>query len=172
MSNFGIGFEVEVKGLKEQLRKLEGFGATAQRRLVPAMEDALMMVGDEAKRRAPVGVSGALRSSIGGKVTYAMGTDVRGVVGSALPYAAAVEKGSRPHYPPVANIAYWVDRKLGLRDAMEIYGTALAIARKIGARGTKARPFLFPALEKMMTAVNRRFKKAADDALKDLEVRP
>lgn len=171
MADWGIGYEVEIKGLKKQLEKIERMGAIAQPKLVRAMTRSLGMVQAEAQKRAPVGVSGELRSKIGSQVTHAMGTDVQGVVGASAQHAAAVETGSRAHFPPVSNIAYWVDRKMGYKRGETIYGHALAIARAIARRGTRAHPFMKPAYEKFKGRVADEFKAAIDETLKDMEVR-
>lgn len=171
MTSGDLGYSVEVRGLDEQLRKLERMGDFAQGPLVAAMNWSLSAVEREAKQLAPVGVTGILRSSIGHEVRYAVGTDVRGVVGASAPYAAAVELGASAHYPPVSNIAYWVDRKLQVRDGQEIWQIAVAISRKIGAHGTKARPFLMPAYEARQAAIVERFRQALEQVTKALVVR-
>jgi len=168
---FGVGYEVTIKGLDEQMQKLERFAAVAQPELTQAMHNVLFMVEAGAKQNAPVGVTGELRSGIGSQVTYAAGTDVRGKVGASAPHSAAVELGARPHFPPVANIAYWVDRKLGVQDGFEVYGIALAIARKIARVGQKKHPFLRPALEKNQARILDEFRGAAERVLKKMEVR-
>jgi hypothetical protein len=86
----------------------------------------------------PRGVGGAagLAGSMFGEVQTA-GLTVSGVVGSPLAYAEVVEVGRRPgSFPPVAPIALWAQRKLGLSET-EAQGAALAIARKIFWHGTE-----------------------------------
>lgn len=173
MSDFGVGYDVEIRGLDEQLKKIAQFEAIAQPELEHAMTNVVGLVEREAKKLAPVGVTGNLKSAISGRVIYASGTDVRGKVGvgDGAPYGAAVELGARPHFPPVSNIAYWVDRKIGVRDGMEIYGIALAVARKIARAGQKPHPFMKPALEKVQDRIVEQFRSAADRILKKLEVK-
>jgi hypothetical protein len=168
MADSLIGFEIEVKGLDEQLRALQYFPQTAQARLEQGMRKGMALVEREAKREAPVGVTGELRASISHDITYAMGLDVRGVVGASAPHAAAVEMGAKPHFPPVSNIAYWVDRKLRVKDGMEIYGAALAIARKIAKTGGRKQPFLMPGYEKHKDDVVRFLQDSAVQALNDV----
>ena len=62
-------------------------------------------------------------------------------VGSTSPYAAYVEFGTRPHWPPVDAIEDWCEVKGIPVEA------AFLIARKIAERGTPARPFMRPALK-------------------------
>lgn len=59
-------------------------------------------------------------------------------VGTNAEYAAAVEKGSRPHFPPVAAIAPWAEAK-----GLSPWAVAFGISRK----GTRPHPFLGPALD-------------------------
>ena len=59
-------------------------------------------------------------------------------VGTNAEYAAPVEKGSRPHFPPLAAITPWAEAH-----GIPPFALALSIAR----RGTKAHPFLEPALD-------------------------
>ena len=54
----------------------------------------------EVQERTPT-THGTLRASIFGNVRRLGGIAVEGVVGTPLPYAPAVESGSKPHMPPV-----------------------------------------------------------------------
>ena len=85
----------------------------------------------EVKDRTPVGATGLLRNSIQSEVHGARTTQVRGVVASPLAYAIPVERGSRPHWAPIAPLKLWARRKLG--DERAAYAVRWAIAR----RGTK-----------------------------------
>jgi hypothetical protein len=75
-------------------------------------------------------------------------------------YAAAVENGSKPHFPPVAAIQKWVHlkqiagtysvksgKRTGAKMSQERQDRAAAflIARAISKRGTRPQPFLIPA---------------------------
>ena len=64
-------------------------------------------------------------------------------VTAGVNYAEFVEKGRQPgKFPPLGPIKLWATRVLGNP------GAAFAIARKIAMKGTKAQPFLGPALKK------------------------
>lgn len=65
-------------------------------------------------------------------------------VGTNAEYAAAVEKGSRPHFPPIEAITPWAKAH-----DMSPFGLALSIARK----GTAPHPFLEPALTDSKTDI-------------------
>lgn len=78
-----------------------------------------------------------LVNSIQGKTT-AREQQVTGVVGSNLKYAMAVEKGTRPHWPPVQVLEPWARRHGAV---------AFLVARAISRRGTKGHHMLENALE-------------------------
>lgn len=89
-------------------------------------------------RNTPRGVGGAsgLAGSMFGEVSTS-GMAVTGMVGTPLPYGQVIEYGRRPgSFPPVAPIALWAERKLGV-PADESFDVALAIARKIYHKGTE-----------------------------------
>lgn len=89
----------------------------------------------EVQERTPT-AHGALRMSIVGAVRALPGLGVEGVVGSPLPYAAAVEAGAKPHMPPVEPLIMWARQKLGVR-GREAESAGWAIARKISRIGTE-----------------------------------
>lgn len=90
-------------------------------------------VQNEAKRRAPVD-TGLLRSSIVHQVTGG-GSSVTVTVGSRVSYAADVEYGTAPHVivPKNGKALYWP-------------GAAHPVA-KVNHPGTRARPFMRPAVD-------------------------
>lgn len=86
----------------------------------------------------PAGVGGAagLRGSIHGQVEMT-GNTVRGSVSTSMPYGDIVEIGRKAgSFPPVAPIALWASRKLGVFDT-DLESAAFLIARKIYREGTK-----------------------------------
>lgn len=60
---------------------------------------------------------------------------VFGTLSNALPYAIPVELGTKPHFPPLAPLVSWVERKLELFGA-EAEAAARGIQRKIGREGS------------------------------------
>jgi hypothetical protein len=139
--------------------------AILQRELGTAVLGLVEDLATEARRRAPVGVSGLLRASIATKVT--LGTDaghlVQGTVftGAQVPYAAAVEVGTRPHWPPSgpgSALAVWAQRVLG--DAR----LSFVVARAISRRGTRARYFMRDALHVVRPHVRATLQAAVDRA--------
>jgi len=96
------------------------------------------------KRRAPVGVSGALRAGY----EVSPGDGANATIQNNVPYAGAVEFGSEPHMPPIAPLKQWARRVLGLTDD-EAREAAWAIAKSIEDEGTEAQPHIRPALDEL-----------------------
>ncbi|MCX4994261.1 HK97-gp10 family putative phage morphogenesis protein [Streptomyces longwoodensis] len=98
-----------------------------------AVDRTRMDVQNEARRRAPVD-TGRLRSSIVSRAEGG-GRSLGYVVGTNVSYAAAVEYGTAPHVikPKYKRALYWP-------------GAAHPVAQ-VNHPGTKAQPFLRPAIE-------------------------
>jgi len=137
---------VDVKGLVETQRKLEQTIADLRGdAFLQGMRDATLMVSRSAKERAPVD-TGRLRATITPEIRRE-GNTTLGVVGSNVKYAAAVELGSKPHFPPLAALENWARR----------HGTtAYVVARAIARRGTKAKRFLQGAFDENKDAIVRK----------------
>jgi len=117
------------------------------------LPDAGALIQGEAKRNLRANRTtneGQLRSSI---VSDVGRDEVK--IGSNLEYAAHVEYGTRPHFPPISAIQEWARKKIG--DGSK--STAFLIARKISRVGTKAQPFLRPALDVNRKNLVRMWKK-------------
>lgn len=99
---------------------------------------ATLFLEREVKERTPVGATGSLRGSIRARRPERLSDNVIGVVGSSNPHAVPVELGTRPHFPPLEPLKDWVRSRLDIRGKSEVHAVALAIARKIAARGTPA----------------------------------
>lgn len=97
--------------------------------------ESALNIQREAKKRTPVD-TGRLRSSIA--IEFSDG--LTATIGTNVEYAAAVEFGSQPHFPPPSALAGWA-RRHGMN------GKEFVLARKIARRGTPAQPFLFPSFE-------------------------
>jgi HK97 gp10 family phage protein len=123
-----------IKGVSQTLNNLnrvqQGIGSDKP------MKGAEEVLVRAARKNTPVD-TGALRNSITAKVT-AHGNHITGVIGSNLKYAMAVEKGTRPHFPPIHAVEGWA-RRHGIK--------AFLVARAISRRGTKGHHMLERALE-------------------------
>lgn len=72
-------------------------------------------------------------------------------------YAAALEYGSRPHWPPISALQGWADR----------HGIPVwAVARKIAREGTEARPYWQPAYEDLDRYVQGELSDFAEELLR------
>jgi len=172
-------WRVEVKGLRETQKKMEQVvkDLAAQRgsKLWSTIAKATMLVQRDARKNAPVN-TGRLRASIVPEVRGVYPATVKGVVGSKVKYAAAVEFGSKPHWAPIAPLIRWVHlkklagtysirthRRTGGKatQAAQDESVARAIRFKIAHYGTRARPYLQPAFDKNVG----RIKKLIGDAV-------
>ncbi len=129
-----MNITVSVKGDKELARKLNsGLYAPQLSRFFRRAGHTIMgLVMDKVPRW-----DGNLANSL--QVESDTAVPMRFVrVGTNAEYAEAVEKGSRPHWPPLEAITPWANDH-GIDPFL--------VQRTIGTRGTKPRPFLEPALE-------------------------
>lgn len=69
-------------------------------------------------------------------------------------YAAAVEYGSRAHFPPTQEIREWVRKKLRIAD-QRVNSVTFLVKRAMSHHGTKPHPFFAPAVEKNKSAASR-----------------
>jgi HK97 gp10 family phage protein len=134
--------EIEVKGLDEAVRMLDALPETVKTQAAAALATAAYETEAEAKRLAAVD-TGAMRSAIRARQVGSFAWEVR----SPRP-GVYVEFGTRPHFPPLAPIRAWA-RRHGIEKA------AFAIARKIARVGTRAQPFMRPALDKVMPRIRQ-----------------
>lgn len=94
-------------------------------------------------------------STIGPITTHATAETM---TGSSLIYAAPVELGTKPHFPPIAPLEDWVQAVLGIEDEMEINKVATLIAIKISKKGTKGNFAYRDAFVQSESALNVQFK--------------
>ncbi len=123
------------------------------------MREAVLTAEREVVERTPVD-EGRLRNSIVTDI-LGQGADLVGVVMTQqVPYAAVVELGSRPHWPPRQPLEGWVKRVLGV-PATEARRVAFLVARAISKRGTKAVRMFGEGRDAARPAVQRAFRNAA-----------
>jgi HK97 gp10 family phage protein len=104
--------------------------------MVEGMRKATLFITYAAKGLVPVD-TGRLRASITPAVET-QGDTVTGIVGSNVVYAPFVEMGTKPHWAPFRAFQVWAPRH-GMGEA-EVWWA-------VGLRGTKAHPYLKPAIE-------------------------
>jgi HK97 gp10 family phage protein len=109
------------------------------------LEASGSVVERSAKTKAPVD-TGRLKNSI---ISTVQG--LRAVVVAGVKYAPFVEFGTRPHWPPLSAMQPWA-RRHGFPAGR---AGAFLVARAIAQRGTKAQPFMEPALRENESRINR-----------------
>lgn len=104
-----------------------------------AMNESVALVQNQGQANAPV-KTGTLRRSITSQVQGA-GGNVKGIVGTNVPYAKYVHEGTGPHVivPVSAKALFWP----GARHPV----------KRVNHPGTKANPFLKKALAERRSAV-------------------
>lgn len=114
-----------------------------------AMTRSVVAIEADAKRRVPTDTHN-LQRSITHEVTT-QGTSIIGRAGTNQPYAEAVEKGRRAGAPPPPSNALlgWMGRK-GIDPSL-----AFVIARSIGRKGIRPRPYLKPGYDVNRLKINR-----------------
>jgi hypothetical protein len=96
-------YEIEIRGLTEQIMKLRNFDSIAGRHFRSAGETSIKFLERGWKIDAPVD-KGRYRSSITGQVKSVVGASVVAIVGTnvrsdrGFPYPAALEESARYHY--------------------------------------------------------------------------
>ena len=146
--------------------------------------DAVVAVGlamAEWKRQTegvpPPTDSGALAGAFSYNVTRGQQV-IKGELVNPLKYALAIEKGRKPgKRPPVAPIALWVTRVLGISDPKKARSVAYVIARAIGKRGFSPNHAVGPKGARMVQKgldaaekeIMRLFAGVAESTIKRLE---
>lgn len=105
-------------------------GKVVQSYINLALKNSANLVEQREHKEAPEGVTGKLNKSIKQFVT-----EIAATIGPDhnLKYPIYVEKGTKPHMPPVSAIQAWADAK-GIN--------AWALAKSISKKGTQANPFV------------------------------
>lgn len=115
-----------------------------------AMTEATMVLEGEARSLAgPSRDTGRLQGSISSKITGS-GTSLTGSVGPSARYGLWVETGTRPHWPPRAPLEGWA-RRHGI--------PVFLVQRAIARRGTRAQPFIGPALDRTRGRIEAIFSR-------------
>lgn len=171
MSNL-IGYEIELRGFDEQLKKLKDYDRVSDKYITEAMNKSGLLLVSKIKPLTPV-YRGALRNSIGSEVIHESATSIVGRVGSSLKseqYPAVMEFGRRPgaKMPPPDALERWVHLKLG---TVEGSGVGFVIARSIARKGIKGKRFMKRGWEAGKAQVNKFFEEALEKIADALAVK-
>jgi hypothetical protein len=149
--------------LKWNPELIDRFREATMQTLRNALELTLEYGINEAKRILQANgtnVTERLQDSLIWEVISSESDNITGKFGSPLNYAACVENGTRPHFPPVSAIIEWVHKKgitgtysvktgrrtgSNMTQEQQDEEAAFAIAWHIYHYGTRAHPFLTPA---------------------------
>lgn len=152
-------YTIDFEGLKELQANLARNPAVVREELERAVTEADLLLAREVQDRMPV-AGGTLRQSVFHEEEIG-DTGVTGLVASPLVYAAPVEVGTKPHFPPLEPLIDWVKAKLHITGDKEARGVAFLIGRKISRVGTPAqRPFGL-AFQAQFEQVHAIFDRAA-----------
>jgi hypothetical protein len=131
------------------------------------LTEALFLLEAEVKKLTPEGAGPIhIRDTIFSQVSL-RGEAFWGQVGTPSIYGEAVEHGTKPHFPPVAPILFWVEKILGL-SGKEAVGVAHAIVRKIGKKGTYGTHMFQYAFERNKSKVVGILKQIPEDIVKEI----
>lgn len=142
--------DVKLIGFKEFAKSLGASNSLIEKHGRDAILDSIAKIDSTAKANVTVD-TGKLKKSIKHNLKRTSGEVV---VDSK--YGAAIEFGTRPHFPPVAPLEAWAKRKLGRS------GLGFVVARKIAQKGTKAQPFFNPAINDSIIFLENRFRSALE----------
>jgi len=138
-------YSIEVKNLEQVTAAIASFPKKAGIHVNEAIRKTLVSIQRDATIEAPTD-TGKLRGDWDLSYGYLTGT-----LRNRSQYAVFMEKGTRPHFPPLEAIAPWAHR----------HGIApFLVARSIAKKGTKGRHFLEKAIDKNQSVANRFFQEA------------
>lgn len=133
--------------------------------MIAATTASLLLLEALTKDYSPTGVTGALKGAWSHELMGAPDDgSVLGRVYNPLPYAAAVEDGSRPHWAPLEPLIDWVQKKLDISDLDEATQVARLIQFKIAAKGTKGQHMARHAMDTAWPTVQKNYRDAAQRA--------
>lgn len=127
---------MKVTGVEKVNAKLESYSIKKQSAIKKVVANSGLTVQRNAMKRVPAD-TGHLRRSI--RTDFSNG-GFTAVVKTAVNYAAYVEFGTSPHFPPPSALKGWAKRH-------GMAGKESLIARAIARKGTPAQPYLFPSYE-------------------------
>ena len=157
--------KVDLEGVRDLVKRYPEESQAAQ---VAKITEALLLLESTIKPMVPVGAGPIhLRDTIFQK-TMVEGESVWGMIGTPAEYGLPVEMGTRPHFPPVAPIQFWVEKGMGLT-GKEAKSVAFLIARAISRRGTPARQPFESGYEEVASTVDRILKQIPEDIVRRLE---
>ncbi len=130
-----------------------------QKNILEARDDAIHHI----KKNNSV-VTGELSREDSFEIIKERGTDlnVSYSMRNIMPYAHAVERGTKPHKVPLSKLVFYVMRKHGYtKDEAE--SRAKSIQKTIEAKGTGPYPFMRPAFDAMRVQLKKDLKRVSSE---------
>jgi len=145
-----VKIRLNLKGIEKLTRRYPDISLAVREAKIT---EALQLLERDVKMNTPYGAGPIhLRDTIHSK-TRIEGRKVTGFTGTALEHGEPVEMGTKPHFPPVTALQYWVERVLRIEDETRARSVAFAIARKIARRGTKGQKMFGKAFDENRSRV-------------------
>jgi hypothetical protein len=156
-------YEVEIKGLEEQIKRLNAYDENSTKELTTAMNQSVVTLESAIKPLVPV-YRGRLHGSIASEVKQEGVGSIVGKVGSTLKseeYPAVMEFGRKPGaaFPPIEPLMRWVHLVLGVPNE-EARGVAFVVGRKIARKGIKGHFFMKKGFEASKAQIVDYFEQA------------
>lgn len=145
------GASVKIIGIEKVVANATAYTEEKQAAIKAIVNESALNIQTAARKRSPVD-TGRLRSSINLKI---LDDGYAAEVAAEVFYAAFVEFGTSPHFPPPNALAGWA-RRHGMK------GKEFVIARGISRKGTPAQPFLFPSFEEERNKFVERLRAEMD----------
>jgi len=141
----------------EDKQKMQNEIMIAEKAYLRYIKRLMIFAADDAKKNILQNRSyatNALKESISGNAKLDNNV-ITGSFGANTKYAEGIEIGTLPgRFPPVQSIVDWLERKISLGHMQQGNNTlsnmAMSICIAIKNKGTKAKPYLQPAFEKMI----------------------
>jgi len=157
-----LKIKADIRGLDEMTAQYPQASDRARR---GRLAEAALLLERAIKETTPVGAGPIhLRDTIFSE-TVIQGLAISAALGTPAVHGEPVEYGTKPHFPPVAPIRHWVERKLGLSGS-EAAGVAFVIARAISKRGTKPARMFGRGVDEQKAAVIRILEQIPDDIVR------
>jgi hypothetical protein len=134
---------------------------------ISRVTEAVLLADGIVRMKTPVGAGPVhLRDTVFHQV--GMGEPVWGLVSTPAQYGLPVEMGTRPHFPPVAPIQHWVEKKLGI-NGKEAKAVAYLVARAIAKRGTKGAKMFTRTWDEQEAAILAILNRIPEDIVRSLK---
>ena len=161
-----IDIEIDKKTLSDVLKKFEFAQFAATKYFAEAMNESLMFTEANILLRTPTGATGDLKASISSQLISDMFRNIVGLVHTPKVYAVAVEKGSKPHFPPIEALT-------GKMESLDMWArlkgiSAFAVAKGIAKKGTKKKEMFKKGLDASRQSVFAIFTAKAQQYIQSL----